>query len=114
MLSNLAFCYLSQIGSSKEVLYAVVFVENFSGGIGDSVFVAYLSGLCSLNFSATQYALLASLATIGRSVIASTAGVHAQIYGWFEFFLFSTFIAIPGLIFLYWISKNYSVKKAKS
>lgn len=100
MLSNLAFCYLAQIGYDPNTLYFVVFVENFSGGIGDSVFVAYLSSLCNLAFSATQYALLSSCATLARSVLSSSAGVFAQDFGWYNFFLFSTAIAIPGLIFL--------------
>ncbi len=100
MLSNLAFSYLSQIGHDANLLYAVIFVENFSGGIGDSVFVAYLSSLCNIAFSATQYALLVSFATLARSIFASSAGVFAQALGWYEFFIFSTFLALPGLLFL--------------
>ena len=100
MLSNLTFSYLAKIGYDTHALYFVVFAENFSGGIGDSVFVAYLSGLCNVAFSATQYALLVSLATLARSVLASSAGVFAQSFGWYEFFIFSTFLAVPGLIFL--------------
>ena len=81
-------------------LFGVIFVENFSGGIGDSVFVAYLSSLCNVAFSATQYALLVSFATLARSIFASSAGVFAQALGWYEFFIFSTFLALPGLLFL--------------
>lgn len=104
MLSNLAFSYLAQVGHNQEALYFVIFVENFSGGIGDSVFVAYLSSLCNVAFSATQYALLVSFATLARSVLASSAGMFAQTLGWYEFFIFSTFLAAPGLIFLFWIT----------
>jgi PAT family beta-lactamase induction signal transducer AmpG len=101
MLSNLAFSYLANIGNNSEILYAVVFIENFSGGIGDSVFVAYLSGLCSISFSATQYAILASLATVARSFLAASAGIFATTLGWYNFFIFSTFLALPGLILLF-------------
>lgn len=104
MLSNLAFSYLAKIGYDPIALYFVIFVENFSGGIGDAVFVAYLSGLCNVAFSATQYALLVSLATISRSVLASSAGIFAQSLGWYDFFIFSTFLAAPALIFLFWLT----------
>jgi PAT family beta-lactamase induction signal transducer AmpG len=105
MLSNLAFSYLAQIGHNDEVLYFVIFAENFSGGIGDSVFIAYLSALCNISFSATQYATLASFATLARSVFSSSAGIIAAEIGWYQFFIFSTFLAIPGLIFL-WILRE--------
>ena len=103
MISNLAFSHLSQIGHNVEVLYFVIFIENFSCGIGDAVFVAYLSGLCNIKFSATQYALLSSLATLSRSVLSSSAGIFVVSLGWYNFYIFSTFLAIPGLIFLYLI-----------
>lgn len=106
MLSNLAFSYLSTIGHNSETLYFVIFIENFSGGIGDSVFVAYLSSLCSIAFSATQYALLSSSTTLARSLFSSSAGIFATALGWYNFFIFSTLLAIPGLIFLLLLTKN--------
>jgi MFS transporter, PAT family, beta-lactamase induction signal transducer AmpG len=109
MISNLSFSYLSQVGYDPKLLYLIIFIENFSGGIGDSVFVAYLSGLCNVAFSATQYALLVSCATLARSFLASSTGVFAEALGWYQFFILSTFLALPGLIFLFWLSikKNY-------
>lgn len=106
MLSNLTFSYLSTVGHDTNILYLVIFAENFSGGIGDAVFVAYLSGLCTIAFSATQYALLVSFATLARSVLTSSSGVFAQSLGWYNFFILSTFLAIPGLIFLAFLSKK--------
>jgi PAT family beta-lactamase induction signal transducer AmpG len=109
MLSNLTFAYLSKIGHDTNLLYAVVFAENFSGGIGNSVFVAYLSGLCNVAFSATQYAILSSLASFARSTLTASAGIFAQDFGWYNFFIFSTFLAAPGLLFLLWM--NFKNKK---
>lgn len=108
MFSNLSFSYLSQIGYDLDMLYPVIFVENFSGGIGDSVFVAYLSGLCSVSFSATQYALLSSLASLARSFLSAYAGAFAEVLSWSQFFILSTFLAVPGLILLLLLSKNKS------
>lgn len=106
MLSNLAFAYMAQVGHDVKILYLVIFIENFSGGIGDAVFVAYLSILCNKNFSATQYATLVSFATMGRAIFSSSAGIVAEFLGWQGFFIFSTFLAIPGLIFLWILRKN--------
>ena len=104
MFSNLAFSYLTKFGHDVDKLYFVIFAENFSGGIGDAVFVAYLSSLCSISFSATLYAILVSFSTLARSVLTSSGGVFAQMLGWYDFFIFSTLLAIPGLIFLFWLT----------
>jgi PAT family beta-lactamase induction signal transducer AmpG len=106
MLSNLGFSYLAQIGYDPSLLYVIIFIENFSGGIGDAVFVAYLSSLCNVTFSATQYALLASLATFARSVLVAYSGVIAQDIGWYAFFIFSSVLALPGLGFLYLLTRK--------
>lgn len=112
MMSNLTFSYLSQIGYNPTMLYPVIFIENLSGGIGDAVFVAYLSSLCSVAFSATQYALLVSFATLSRSLLTSSAGIFAEALGWGQFFIFSTLLATPGLLFLFLLThKNLSQKK---
>ncbi len=106
MMSNLTFSYLSQIGYDAQMLYPVIFIENLSGGIGDAVFVAYLSSLCAVEFSATQYALLVSFATFSRSLLTSSAGVFAEVLGWYQFFILSTLLAIPGLIFLLLLTRK--------
>jgi len=90
MLSNLGFCYLAANDKNIINLYQVVFIENFSGGIGDAVLVAYLSSLCNKKYSATQYALLISITSVARSLFSSTAGIYAQNLGWFNFFIFSS------------------------
>lgn len=112
MLSNFAFSYLAQIGNNTEALYFVIFIENFSGGIGDAIFVAYLSSLCNLAFSATQYALLVSCATMARSTLTAFGGSFAEALGWYDFFIFSALLAIPSLVLLYLITqKNFISSK---
>lgn len=106
MLSNLAFVYLAKTGHNINALYLAIFAENFSGGIGNSVFVAYLSSLCNIAFIATQYAILSSLTSFARSTLTASAGIFAQTLGWHDFFIFSTFLAIPGLMFLFWINSR--------
>ena len=110
MLSNLAFSYLSKIGYNPDALYFVIFIENLSGGIGDAVFVAYLSALCNANFSATQYAVLVSFTTLARSLLTASAGIFAEALGWYDFFILSTLLAVPGIIFLFLLGLGKKVK----
>ena len=68
--------------------------------------VAYLSGLCNLAYTATHYALLSSLAAIGRSLLASRSGVLVQSLGWVNFFLLTTFATVPALLLLLWLMRK--------
>lgn len=100
MASNLMFVLLANMGDNTTVLAATVAVENLSGGMGTAAFVAYLSGLCNVRYTATQYALLSSLAATGRTFLSASSGWFAQILGWSNFFLLSTVISIPGIFIL--------------
>ena len=76
--------------------------ENFASGIGGVTVVAYLSALCNLRFTATQYALLSALASIaGRFLTATTAGSLIEATGYVNFYLLTTVVALPGVI-LFW------------
>ncbi|VWX34521.1 muropeptide transporter [Limnobacter sp. 130] len=100
-VSNLSFWVLSVIEPNIWAMGGAVFVENLCGGMGTAAFVGLLTSLCSKEFSATQYALLSSLAAMGRVYLAAPAGYVVDAYGWSDFFVFSTLAAIPGLIALY-------------
>ena len=106
MASNLMFAWQATVGHDIAALTLTIAVENFSGGLGSAAFVAYMSGLCSLSYTGTQYALLSSLAAVGRTLIASTTGVLAERLGWVDFFLLSTLVAVPGLILLLWMMRR--------
>ena len=110
MLSNLLFFFLSEIGPNYNFLLITVLGENVSGGLGSAAFVAYLSLLCNLNYTATQYALLSSFMGIARTFVASPSGFFVEILGWSSFFLFSTFFALPGLFILFWMKKKFPLK----
>jgi PAT family beta-lactamase induction signal transducer AmpG len=74
--------------------------DGFTGGLAASAFVAYLSGLCRVGMSASQYALLTSLMAAGRTVLASGSGVLADHTDWVTFFVLTTALAAPGLLLL--------------
>jgi PAT family beta-lactamase induction signal transducer AmpG len=100
MLSNLMFLLQAQVGYDVEVLAAVIAVENLSGGMGTTAFVAYISSLCNKRYTATQYALFSSLAAVGRTWLSASSGWFVDSIGWINFFMLSTVIAIPGLMML--------------
>lgn len=81
------------------LLFAVGF-ENITGGMGTAAFVAFLMSLCNQKFTATQYALLSAFAAIGRVWVGPFSGLLAESIGWPTFFLFSTLMAIPGILML--------------
>ena len=101
-VSNLSFAGLAAAGHTNIGMAAAVGFENFASGIGGVTVVAYLSALCNLRFTATQYALLSALASIaGRFLTGTTAGSMITTMGYVNFYLLTTLIALPG-VFLFW------------
>lgn len=82
------------------LLMAIAF-ENITGGMGTTAFVAFLMALCNQKFTATQYALLTALSSIGRVWVGPLAGTLTGVIGWPTFFILSMFMAVPGLVMLY-------------
>ena len=102
-VSNLSFAALAAAGHSNAGMAAAIGFENFASGIGGVTVVAYLSALCNLRFTATQYALLSALASIaGRFLTGTTAGGLITAMGYVNFYLLTTVIALPGVI-LFWV-----------
>ena len=97
----LTFSALAVIGKSYGMLIFAVGFENFGSGMGTAAFMALLMTMCNHRFSATQYALLSSLAALGGIVIAPTSGFVAQTVGWPVFFLISAALSLPGLALLW-------------
>ncbi len=104
MLSNLMFAIQAMVGHDIGMLAAAVGVENLAGGMGTAAFVAYLSGLCNLTYTATQFALFSAVASLGRTLLAAPAGRLAEMVDWMPFFLVTTIAALPGLGLLLWLS----------
>ena len=103
MLSNLMYVLQAWVGHDVPTLALTIGVENLTGGMGSAAFVAYLSGLCNSAFTATQYALLTSLAAVGRTTLSASGGALADTVGWGPFFGLATAACLPGLLLLAWI-----------
>lgn len=109
-LSNLVFVAQAYAGHSVPMLMLTISVENITSGLGTAAFVAYLSSLCNVAYTATQYALLSSLMTLARDVFAATSGFMAAAVSWPMFFTITSVMALPGLLLLlYIISKEGSI-----
>ncbi len=104
MLSNLGYAALADLGHSISALYVVIGLENLTGGMGSAAFVTWLSALCARRYTATQYALLSSLASVGRTTLAASGGWMAEWLGWVPFFVVSTSAALPGLVLVWWLA----------
>ena len=101
------FYVLQAVGGHRlDYLALCVVAENLTGAMAGAALVAYLSGLCSPAFTATQYALLSSLAAVGRTMVASSGGVLAEKMGWVWFFLLTTVATLPALVLLLWIARG--------
>ena len=101
-VSNLSFAALAASGHTNIGMAAAVGFENFASGIGGVTVVAYLSALCNLRFTATQYALLSALASIaGRFLTGTTVGALIDAIGYVNFYVLTTLVALPGVI-LFW------------
>ncbi len=97
MLSNLMYVALAETGHSVPMLWLQVGVENFTDGLADAAFVTYLSALTSRSFTATQYALLSSLAAVPLRTLGASSGWLAEGLGWSGFFVLTTAAALPAM-----------------
>jgi PAT family beta-lactamase induction signal transducer AmpG len=103
MLSNLMYVALAAAGHSLPMLWAQVGVENFTDGLADAAFITYLSALTSRAFTATQYALLSSLAGVPLRTFGAGSGWLAEALGWPGFFLLTTAAALPAMALMLWL-----------
>ena len=109
-LSNLLFAWLAVSPISINFLIAVITADNISSGFAGAAFVIYLSGLTSIKFTATQYALFSSIMLFLPKLIAGYAGSWVDIMGYPYFFSLTALLGLPVLILIIWISKVAPVK----
>lgn len=107
-LTNLFFMGLAESAQpSVTQLVMVIAADNLSGGLASAAFVAYLSSLTNLSFTAFQYALFSSLMTLFPKMLGGYSGSIADSVGYSNFFLISALIGVP-VLFLVWMSRHYT------
>jgi MFS transporter, PAT family, beta-lactamase induction signal transducer AmpG len=102
-VGNLFFVLQAVGGHRIGYLALCVTAENLTGAMAGTALVTWLSSLCSPAFTGTQYALLASLASLGRTVVASSGGILSEKIGWVRFFLITSVVALPAIALILWI-----------
>lgn len=102
-VSNLSFAGLAASGHSNWTLGVAIGFENLASGVGGVTVVAYFSALCDLRYTAAQYALISAAASIvGRVLTGTSAGALIEQFGYVNFYLFTTVIALPAIL-LFWL-----------
>lgn len=104
--SNLMFMALAIVGKNFSLMVSAIFTESFCSGLGTVALVAFLMSLCDLRYTATQFALLSAVASIGRVFVGPIAGIAVKYIGWAEFYFWATMLAIPGLLLLWWLRQQ--------
>jgi len=110
-LTNLVYIAQAYAGNNIYMLGVTICADNLAGGMATTALVAYLSSLCSVAYTATQYALLSSLMSITRDVVASSSGYVAGHLSWPNFFLCSALLVLPALILLWYMIRHDLVHK---
>lgn len=105
--TNLLFAVLAGAGASLPLLIGVVAMDNLSGGLASAAFVAYLSALTNVRYSATQYALFSSLMLLLPKFLGGFSGVIVDRVGYEQFFVLTALMGVPVLL-LVWLAGRYT------
>jgi MFS transporter, PAT family, beta-lactamase induction signal transducer AmpG len=101
--SNVLFAWLATRGHDLTGLIFVISADNLSAGIASAAFIAYLSSLTNVAYSATQYALFSSVMLLAPKFIAGYSGAFVDAYGYVAFFHTTALLGVPVLV-LVWIA----------
>lgn len=106
-VTNLLFAWLATRGHDLPALIAVISADNLSAGIASAAFVAFLSGLTSVAYSATQYAVFSSLMLLLPKFIAGWSGWAVDQFGYSAFFIGTAALGVP-VLYLTWLASRLS------
>lgn len=104
--SNLLFVWLSMQGHNMPAMYTAVILDNLASGLAQGVFIAFLSALTNIRFTAVQYAILSSLMTLIPKVLGGYAGGIVEQVGFGSFYLITAIMGLPVLLLIYLVEKK--------
>ena len=108
--TNLLFMLLAQIGHDMFWLYVVISADNLSAGIASAAFVAFLSSLTNVSFTAMQYAIFSSLMTLVPKSLGGYSGSMVDAIGYPSFFLFTAILGLPVLLLIVVVGKRFEIR----
>ena len=103
--SNLLFAWLGTRGHDVNALVFVISADNLSSGIASAAFIAYLSSLTNVNYSATQYALFSSMMLLLPKFLAGYSGKYVDTFGYSDFFIATAALGLPVLVLVWFASR---------
>jgi len=103
--TNLLFAWLGSRGHDVTALIFVISADNLSSGIASAAFIAYLSSLTNINYSATQYALFSSMMLLLPKFLAGYSGSYVDSFGYTHFFTATALLGLPVLL-LVWLASR--------
>ena len=111
--TNLLFAWLATRGHDVNALVWVVSADNLAGGIASAAFIAYLSGLTNVQYSATQYALFSSMMLLAPKWLAGFSGAFVDAHGYVSFFQATALLGLPVLVLIALASRVHAVRPAQ-
>jgi PAT family beta-lactamase induction signal transducer AmpG len=112
--TNVLFAYLATQDNDTTLLMAVILADNASAGIATAAFVAYLSGLTSVSFTAVQYAIFSSVMTLVPKILAGYSGTIVDNIDYGPFFVLTAVLGVPVLFLVVWVGKAIPLQEAYS
>jgi MFS transporter, PAT family, beta-lactamase induction signal transducer AmpG len=112
-VSNLLFAWLGSRGHDLQALVFVISADNLSSGIASAAFIAYLSSLTNINYSATQYALFSSMMLLLPKFLAGYSGWYVDLFGYSSFFTATALLGAPVLILVWLASRLTPIPSAR-
>lgn len=108
-LTNLLFMILANMGHDLPMLYLVISADNLSAGLASAAFIAFLSSLTNISFTAVQYAIFSSLMTLLPKILGGYSGTMVEVMGYPQFFLITAFMGLPVLLLIFWANKRFDL-----
>ena len=108
-LTNLLFMLLASMGNDLTMLYIVISADNLSAGLASAAFIAFLSSLTNISFTAVQYAIFSSLMTLLPKILGGYSGTMVDSIGYQHFFLFTALLGVPVLLLIWLARRHFNV-----
>ncbi len=109
--TNVLFMFLANMGNDMTFLYIVISADNLSAGLASAAFVAFLSSLTNVSFTAVQYAIFTSLMTLLPKAIGGYSGTLVDSMGYSQFFAFTAILGVPVLVLIWLAGKRFDIKE---
>lgn len=111
--TNLLFMILAHVGANLPMLYIVISADNLAAGLASAAFVAFLSSLTDISFTAVQFAIFTSLMTLLPKILGGYSGSMVDVLGYSGFFALTAIIGIPVIYIVWLCGKKFNLKEAE-